>query len=266
MNSKVEVRFLVSRQFASHLRKLVRAENARERNRGYTTELSNAYVSEPDYPIIIATDPHTNRYQLGGRDPMTLAGLLRECPYGQPGDRVWVRETFYAYGRWETRFSAKKKRDEWHFVDMTAECDRRYQYAADNPDVPLAKARGGVLPGWYKRPAIFMPRAACRIMLGITGVHVERLSDISESDADAEGCERLDNEREVVDWALCDRCGGTRLHRALGANGGVMEDVDCVECDTYAKRYKHLWESINGAGSWAENQWVWVIQFKRVMV
>ncbi|SDF79445.1 MULTISPECIES: hypothetical protein [unclassified Duganella] len=185
------------------------------------------------------------------------------CPYGEPDDRLRVRETFYAYGRWMTRYSEKKRRDEWHFIDMTVECGRRYQYDADSPDVPLATGRGGALPGWYKRPAIFMPRAACRIELEITGVRVERLNDISEADADAEGCERLDSEREVADWTLCDRCGGTRLHRALGPNGGVIEDVDCVDCDTYAKRYKHLWESINGAGSWAANPFVWVIEFKR---
>lgn len=192
------------------------------------------------------------------------AGMSALCPYGQPGHRIWVRETFLAYGRWETRFSAKKARDEWHFVDMTLECDRRYQYAADNPDVPLAKGRGGAMPSWYTRPAIFMPRWASRILLEIVSVRVERLQDISESDADAEGCERLDSERYEQDRNLCDRCGGTRLHRELGPNGGVVEDADCRECDTYAKRYKHLWESINGAGSWAANPWVWCIEFSRV--
>jgi hypothetical protein len=109
------------------------------------------------------------------------------CPYGQPGGRIWVRETFYAYGRWVTRYSEKKRRDEWHFIDMTVECDRAYQYEADSPDMPLAKGRGGMLPGWYKRPAIFMPRAACRIVLEIAGVRVERLNDCSEADALAEG-------------------------------------------------------------------------------
>lgn len=102
----------------------------------------------------------------------------RKFPYGRPGDRLIVRETFFSYGRWVTRFNAKKRRDEWHFVDMTAECDRRYQYSADNPDVPLATGRGGVMPGWYRRPAIFMPRSAARILLEITRVRVERLNDI----------------------------------------------------------------------------------------
>lgn len=69
------------------------------------------------------------------------------CPFGKPGARLRVRETFLTYGRWETRYSEKKARDEWHFIDMTLECDRRYQYAADNPDVPLATGRGPCLAG-----------------------------------------------------------------------------------------------------------------------
>jgi len=156
-------------------------------------------------------------------------------PYGQP------RETFYAYGRWETRFSAKKKRDEWHFIDMTAECDRRYQYAADNPDVPLAAGRGGALPGWHKRPAIFMPRAASRILLEIVSVRVERLNDCSEADALAEGVK-------------AEPCDHVRLS---------CEEIGC--CGPTAKgMYAALWDHINGAGAWAANPWVWAIEFKRV--
>jgi hypothetical protein len=160
------------------------------------------------------------------------------CPYGQPGDRLWVRETFFAYGRWETRYSEKKGRDEWHFVDMTLECDRAYQYAADNPDVPLAKGRGP-LPGWHKRPAIFMPRAASRAAPEIVSVRVERLSDCSNGDAIAEGV------------AL--------LNGRFTFNGGMHESRVAIDA------YRTLWESINGAGSWDANPWVWVIEFKRVM-
>ncbi len=160
------------------------------------------------------------------------------CPHGAHGDRLWVRETFYAYGRWETHFSAKKKRDEWHFADMTQACDRTYQYAADNPDVPLAKGRGGALLGWHKRPAIFMPRAAYRILLDITSVRVERLNDCSEADARAEGV-------IIEDRHMSGYCSGEYLPPAVRA-------------------YRDLWESINGAGSWVAGPWVWAIEFKRV--
>lgn len=158
-------------------------------------------------------------------------------PYGRPGDSLWVRETFYAFGRWETRYSEKKCRDEWHFVDMTAGCDRAYQYAASNPDVPLAKGRGA-LPSWYTRPAIHMPRAAGRILLKITGVRVERLQDISEADARAEGV-------TIEDRHMRGYCAGEFLSPSIRA-------------------YRDLWESINGAGSWGANPWVWVVEFKRV--
>lgn len=190
----------------------------------------------------------------------------KPCPYGVPGDRLSVRETFFAYGRWETRYSAKKGRDEWHFVDMTIECDRAYQYAADDQAVPLETDRSGVLPGWWKRPAIFMPHSASRITLANLDVRVERLQDISEDDAIAEGVEPIDFERYEHDRSICPRCGGTRLHDALGPNGGVLCDVDCRECDTHVKRYRHLWDSLNAARGygWDTNPWVWCVEFKRI--
>ena len=162
-------------------------------------------------------------------------GLVFRCKFGVPRDRLWVRETFFAYGRWETRFSEKKGRDEWHFVDMTLECDRAYQYATDNPDMPLATGRGP-LPGWYTRPAIHMPRAASRILLEITAVRVERLQDISEVDAAAEGWTRRPD----------------------------VSDDPQVHADAARDWYMDLWEQINGAGSWSANPWVWVVEFRRV--
>ena len=89
------------------------------------------------------------------------------CPYGQPGDRLWVREAF--------RLCAE--------ADSTPPRDTdaayRMWYEADAPHQPGA----GKL-----RPSMFMPRWACRITLVVTGVRVERLQDISRGDAMAEGC------------------------------------------------------------------------------
>lgn len=171
--------------------------------------------------------------------PAGTSGVIK-CPYGQAGDILWVRESFYAYGRWERRFSDKKKRNQWHFVDMTAECDRAYQYVADRPDIPLARGRSST-PGWYKRPSIHMPQVACRFDLRIVSIRVERLNDINESDAIAEGIAALNNGL----WAIY----GNR-------------STNC----TYSARvsFCSLWESINGVGSWRANPWVWVIEFEVV--
>jgi len=162
------------------------------------------------------------------------------CPYGTVGDRPYIRETFYAYGRWETRFSAKKKRDEWHFVDMTLECGHTYAYATDGAPHNFHKGnqRSDRTPSWWKRPAIHMPRAASRIVLEISGVRVERLQDISEADASAEG---------AMSWAQ--------------EQDAPIKDLNGGD-DRIA--FMALWESINGAGSWAANPWVWVVEFGRI--
>lgn len=167
------------------------------------------------------------------------------CPYGQPGDRLAVRETFYAWGRWETRFSQKKGSDEWHFVDMTLECGKAYAYAEDGAphDFKKGNHRSSVTPAWWKRPAIFMPRWACRILLEIVSERVERLCDCSEDDAKAEG--------------------------AWGPDSTIVEKVaQHFGCDALSVHpslaFRMLWESINGAGSWEANPWVWCVEFKLV--
>jgi hypothetical protein len=173
---------------------------------------------------------------------MYAAGMVAHCPYGRAGDHIWVRETFFAYGRWETRFSTKKARDEWHFVDMTVESDRVYQLASDDPDLPMTKGRGGALPGWYKRPAIFMPRVASRILLENLSVRVERLQNIREADALAEGVRQ-------------DKAGGFFMD---GADGRYASPVN----SSAVEAFKSLWDS-NG-GNWAANPWCWAITFNRV--
>jgi hypothetical protein len=91
----------------------------------------------------------------------------RLCPYGQPGDRLWVRET-WAYGT--------------HALSASRDEDGPFVYAAD---AILFGAQGRLCDRW--RPSIHMPRWASRITLEVTGVRVERLQDISVADAIAEG-------------------------------------------------------------------------------
>jgi len=138
-------------------------------------------------------------------------------PYGQPGDRLWVRETWAAPHGEDGR------------PPRAIQCDQmRIHYAA-------SEDRGGLL--W--RPSIHMPRWASRITLEVTGLRVERLQDISEEDALAEGIDKNEANRTLS-------CIGLNV-----ISGPVAE-------------YSALWESINGPDSWEFNPWVWVIQFKKL--
>jgi hypothetical protein len=132
-----------------------------------------------------------------------LAALIRQhCLYGQPGDRLWVRETW--------------QRDPLN--------DGKFLYRA-------TQRCETVFDKWI--PSIHMFRYASRITLEVTGVRVERLRDISETDAKAEGT----------------------------TPSIVGDDLEHLK---YRAGYQTLWESINGAGSWAANPWVWVVEFKKV--
>ncbi len=95
------------------------------------------------------------------------------------------------------------------------------------------------------KPSIHMPRWASRITLEVTGVRVERLQDISEEDAIAEGVEVL--------WRGYD--DAQDFYRNYHTGGYLF---------TAKASYRTLWESINGPGSWERNDWVWVIEFKRI--
>lgn len=124
------------------------------------------------------------------------------CPYGLPGDVLWVRESF--------RIIKGNVTGSEH--DYTSEM--------------LYKADGDLGP---HQPSIHMPKSACRIFLEITEVRVERLQDISEEDAFAEG-----------------------VYDGEGPYGvGHM-------------MFEYLWENINGVDSWKSNPWVWCLTFKRI--
>lgn len=157
-----------------------------------------------------------------GFDPQFIADAEnRLSPYGQIGDQLWVRETFC-----EVPMTDLANCKTSIFIEFAA--GKKYLKQGKPPAIWDSYKPEGVK--W--KPSIFMPRAASRITLEITGVRVERLQDISEVDALAEGVEPLSDP------------------------GAVFAPAKSAYCD--------LWESINGAGSWGLNPWVWVLEFKRL--
>jgi hypothetical protein len=160
------------------------------------------------------------------------------CPYGAPGDRLWVRETF--------RHVA---------VGQVPSVQYGFAYQADgamklNPATTLVGFRpSGPLHissepiRW--RPSIHMPRWASRITLEIKYVGVERLHDIDIDDIAHEGLQSTEFMPKLK-WAPMD--------------GYIHGD----DHEAVRDGWRRLWESINGADSWAANPYVWVIEFKRI--
>jgi len=142
-----------------------------------------------------------------------LSNMATQCPHGQPGDRLWVKETFQLTGK-GTPF-----------------------YRADFHDVDMSGVH--IMGGW--KPSIFMRRIYSRLTLEITGIKAERLQDISEEDAKAEGVIET-----MIPYARdCAKLG----HDYDGRN-----------------LYKILWDSLNAKRGfpWESNPWVWAITFKRI--
>jgi hypothetical protein len=175
----------------------------------------------------------------GPLNDAVLVALRRR--FGAPGERLWVRESYVAFGHWQTRLNARKARDEWFFTDLTLA--RGLAYRFDGAD-PAAKRDAGAVPTWHPRPALFMPRAASRILLEVTDVRIERLCDISPADAIAEGILRVG-------------AGFALAHAQVDAPARTTADPVLA--------YRAVWEGINGAGSWDGNPWVAVVSFQRLM-
>lgn len=160
------------------------------------------------------TTGHSGRWwdDVGG-----LAEDAITCPFGVPGDRLWVRETW----RGVVEINPPGKSLELGVARYVPDQDycRRVEYQA---------TQGRDSEPW--RPSIHMPRWASRITLEVTGVRVERLHDITDADALAEGVDRTNS--SITGYAR--------------------------------ERFVRLWTSINGNESWAADPWVWVVEFKRV--
>lgn len=153
------------------------------------------------------------------------------CPFGEVGDRVWVRETFRVHSR------------ATDFATLVYRASVRNSWTEQTHRVPVAVCnKPATADKWT--PSIHMPRWASRILLEITDVRVERLHSISERDALREGLFQL-----PASGRYCLQPG----MQYFGMASHSAKEV-----------YSWLWASDYGEESWAANPWVWVIEFKRI--
>lgn len=162
--------------------------------------------------------------------------LVAHCPYGQPGDSLWVRETWTALFENDNGMilwwhdTPKEQRTKDRLIDSIT-------YRADYKPEPDDE--------WPFVPSIFMPRWASRLTLQVTGVRVERVQDISVDDIQAEG----------VYPGLQAACENWKAASIKNDNYQYIQD------------FKWLWDSINGKRpgcSWDDNPWVWVVEFRKI--
>ena len=146
-------------------------------------------------------------------------------PYGKPGDLLWVRETFLPHG--EIPYCMH----DVFFYDQK-----------ENPEE------------WKWKPSIYMPKSAARIWLWISNVRIERLQDITEQDAIAEGVASYETPiAKIYNCYLCEK-GHTASENNLCNEYGGQE--------TAKASFQSLWSAINSEQSWNENPWVWVVSFE----
>lgn len=157
------------------------------------------------------------------------SGALRDrCPFGQVGDRLWLRENFAPVDR----HGHKCKPTDAAFVVLP---DGAKKYRDGHYSPPLPAYLQGLFDGIKWRPSIDMPRWASRLTLEVTAVRVAPLWSISQDDARAEGV-------DPSAWHGAPQCGDN----AVGA-------------------FCELWDRLNGEHApWDSNPWVWIVSFKRL--
>jgi len=159
------------------------------------------------------------------RGALDAIGPGIKCPYGVPGDRLWVREAWHSCPhcpQYQPLGYMAYRAGGWRTGTARSNDDAR-------PLPPKCAAHG------YK-PSIHMKRHASRITLEVTGVRVERVQSISEADAKAEGVTPFPNDPEG----------------------------DCWTDGKHTTAFQYLWGQINGFDSWAANPWVWAVEFRRL--
>lgn len=184
-----------------------------------------------------------------------LDSIIRiKCPYGQPGDVLWVRETFVA--------GQEMDANEYFISDKDGGFVDKIWYRAD-----------GDLDCWFNgtemvetipwKPSIFMPKKACRTFLEITSIGIERLQDISQADIISEGIRYPVNaENNNILFRMGEENAAYEF-MPEGFSLNQKHSIPWTEKDLLFAHWAELWCSLHGRESWNKNPWVWVIKFKR---
>lgn len=199
--------------------------------KGLTADMASAMDANPGMALALNDDGYGGLYQAGRGEVFSIP--LPRCPYGVPGDRLWVRET---WGLWDTLpCSGPDGATVFFRATDGKRIDLRHQL-------------------W--RPSIHMPRWASRLTLTISDVRVERLQSISPADAQEEGLVPWSKDGKLTKYGVADRDGmpGCDYPETWEWHEWRISPVDA---------YQRLWESINGKGSWDTNPWVWVVSFQK---
>lgn len=205
---------------------------------GRKTQTRRIVKPQPDRVL----DGEAYWYIGGHRLRPTATNPLR-CPYGQRGDILRVKESAWMWCEKRPNGKTRTGRDKWHYVPIVR---APIHYTADHPSKPeVAVLSPDTENSWEWRFKVgrFLPAWASRITLEIVSVRAEWLNDISEADAEAEGCE--------PQWEP-------------GCSGRLMEGIGGFSHRPAGSAFANLWESINGPGSWEANPLVWRIEFRRV--
>lgn len=197
----------------------------------FNTEMVRAILAGRKTATRRVIKPQPDEHLTTGESALELLAVV--CGPYHPGDILYVRETWAKVG------------------------DKAYGYKAD--DI-------WSVPRW--RPSIHMPREAARIFLRVTDVRVERLQDITDEQALAEGVPE-DDDYPLENPVYCPKCKGEGILGAVHPVSLGYMDIDCPYCNTPPKRFSNLWDSTLkptdcALYGWDANPWVWVIEFERI--
>jgi hypothetical protein len=193
------------------------------------------------------TKPHHQYQWMSGNpkdiDEAEFVGDFFNCPYGEPGDLIWVREAWRVSRRWDEtppRDLSPRTMTVMFAAGGSVANDSSSRYVLDETYPPT-------LPDWAGRDrrAFHMMRWMSRLTLRITDIRIERLQEISEADAIVEGIENA-------------------YVPGHGRIGGTWKVYTKPKLSTFSPiaSYRSLWELINGADSWDANPFVWAISFE----